>query len=166
MMDTSFVTTIDIRSPNRFEGADMWALVRDSKNLDLNSSYFYVAMSHYFSDSCKVAFDTENNRLIGLVIGFRAPNDKETLFIWQVAVDERYRGQSIAMRLLEEVAINKEIRYVEATIAPSNLSSIRLFEKWSVAKGTTLIKSDGFGLNCFPNQQHEKEELYRIGPLE
>lgn len=166
MRDNSIVTTLEIRSPNSLDGSKMWALTRDSRKLDLNSSYFYVAMSHWFSDSCKVAFDTEKNRLVGMVIGFRLPSDKETLFIWQIAVDERYRGQSIAMRLIEAVVANSEIRYLEATIAPSNLSSKRLFEKWSVSRKTTLIISDGFGLDCFPDQQHEKEELYRIGPLE
>lgn len=166
MKDTSIVTALDIRSPNSLDGAKMWELVRDSKKLDLNSSYFYVAMSHWFSDSCKVAFDAEHNQLIGLVIGFRLPSDKDTLLIWQIAVDEQYRGQSIAMKLLEEVAASSEIRYVEATIAPSNLSSQRLFDKWSASHKTTMMVSDGFGLNCFPNQQHEQENLYRIGPLD
>lgn len=164
-MKDSRVIPLIIRSPSSLDGAQMWKLVKDSGKLDLNSTYFYVAMSHWFSDSCKLAFDPESNRLIGMIIGFRLPTDKETLFIWQIAVDEQFRGQGIAIKLLEDVANISEIRYVEATIAPSNLSSKRLFTKWSTAMQTTMIVKDGFGLDCFPNLNHEKENLYRIGPL-
>ena len=165
MREADIVTTLEICSPTSLDGAKMWELAKGTGKLDLNSSYFYVAMSHWFSDSCKIAVDIENKLLIGMVIGFRLPSDNETLVIWQIAVDERYRGQNIAMRLLDEVTASSQIRYLEATIAPSNLASKRLFEKWATEKKAALMVLDGFGVNCFPNQQHEKEDLYRIGPL-
>lgn len=164
MRDQLVFPTFEIRSPSRLDGAKMCELVKKSKKLDLNSSYFYVAMSHWFSDTCKVALDTTNNQLIGTVIGFRMPSDQDTLVIWQIAVDERYRGQRMAMRLLDEVAASARICYLEATIAPSNLSSLRLFEKWAAEKNASVVVSEGFGLDCFPNN-HEREDNYRIGPL-
>lgn len=165
MRDTTAITPLLIRTPDRSDGPQMWSLVKKSKTLDLNSSYFYAAMSHWFSDTCRLAINTANHSLIGIVIGFRVPSDKDILFIWQIAVDEQYRGQGIAMKLLEDVALNSDIRLVQATISPSNLPSKRLFEKWSKAKQAPMTVSEGFGEHCFPDQQHEKEDLYQIGPL-
>lgn len=153
------------RTPNKFDGKHIWELVRAGGKLDLNSPYFYLAMSHWFSQSCMLVEDTETKRLIGLVIGFRHPSNRNKLFIWQIAVDEQYRGLGIALNLLDQLTEDSEIRFVEATISPSNYSSRRLFEKWATAKHVDIKKSSCFVETDFPDQLHEQEDLYVIGPL-
>lgn len=169
MKVTDRSNTLYYRSPRREDGASMWSLVRDSGTLDLNSSYCYLVLAEWFSDTCKLAVnmnDQQVHEAVGLVTGFRQPAEQDTLFVWQIAVDKAYRGQGIAMRLLDELTANSEIRYLEATISPSNLSSRRLFEKWANKHKAPIVKSEGFGETCFPDQLHEHEQLYRIGPIE
>lgn len=159
------LTALRYRSPGKRDGAAMWRMVKDSGKLDLNSPYHYLTMSHWFSDSCRLAEDPLEHCLVGMVTGFRQPAHPETLFVWQIAVNDHYRGRGIAIRLLDEVTANPEVRYVEATISPSNLSSRRLFEKWAATRQASIVVTEGFSEACFPDQQHEREDLYRIGPL-
>jgi L-2,4-diaminobutyric acid acetyltransferase len=158
-------TVLRYRSPEKSDGASMWRMVRESGKLDLNSPYHYLTMSHWFADSCRLAEDVRDNCLVGMVTGFSQPAHPDTLFIWQIAVNEQYRGQGIAKRLLDELTANQEIRFVEATISPSNLPSQRLFRKWAAARQVPIVVSEGFSETYFPDQQHEREDLYRIGPL-
>jgi L-2,4-diaminobutyric acid acetyltransferase len=159
------VPALRYRSPDKADGARMWTMVKDSGKLDLNSPYYYLTMSHWFSDTCLIAENPQDNSLVGIVTGFRLPADPQTLFVWQVAVDEQYRGQGIAITLLDELAAQADVRFVVATISPSNLSSKRLFEKWAIAKEAAIVVSEGFSECYFPGQQHEQEDLYRIGPI-
>ncbi len=76
----------------------MWELVRDSNQLDLNSAYSYLMLSKYFADSCVIV--EEDGRLIGFISGFRLPTDYNSLFIWQIAVSEHYRGKGIGIELI------------------------------------------------------------------
>lgn len=153
------------RFPNKSDGANVWKLVKDSGKLDVNTPYFYVTMSHWFSRSCMLVEDIENGRLVGVIVGFRQPENPDTLFIWQITVADDYRGKGIALLLLDEAARQSNIQYVEATISPSNASSRRLFEKWATAKKVDIVRTEGFGRELFPNNAHEQEDLYVIGPL-
>ncbi|UVI33233.1 diaminobutyrate acetyltransferase [Paenibacillus spongiae] len=140
-------------------------MVRDCGTLDLNSPYYYLTMSQWFSETCRLAEDRILKRLIGLLTGFRQPSNPDTLFVWQIAVDKRYQGRGIARKLLDEVTDHPEIRYLEATIAPSNHASRRLFASWASSRGASIVTSPGFDETCFPDGEHEREDLYRIGPI-
>lgn len=165
MIKPSLIDKLRYRAPNKADGAKMWEMVRDSGKLDLNSPYFYLAMSHWFSQSCLLVEDIETNRPVGMIIGFRKPSNTNVLFIWQIAVHKRYRGSGIAMKMLNQLAEQPDIQYVEATISPSNYSSRRLFEKWAASRQVDIVQSDCFGEADFPDQRHEQEDLYIIGPL-
>ncbi|MCQ6562820.1 diaminobutyrate acetyltransferase [Paenibacillus mendelii] len=156
---------VQYRLPEVSDGAEIWRLVRDSGKLDLNSPYYYLAMTRWFSESCRVAVDPSSGYLVGMVIGFQQPSHPDTLFIWQIAVDKRYQGKGIARTLLDDISRQREIRYLEATISPSNRSSLRLFTGWASSKGSAIKISSGFEEKCFPEGKHEREDLYRIGPL-
>ncbi len=153
------------RTPNQEDGPRIWEIVRDSRILDLNSSYFYLTMSRWFSGSCRVAVNPENGELIGFVIGFREPEHPDTLFVWQIAVDDRYRGKGIARNLLDHAAGHPDIRFVEATISPSNIASRALFISWAQSRGSSVTLRSCFEKECFPGNEHEREDLFRIGPL-
>ncbi|RED89195.1 diaminobutyrate acetyltransferase [Cohnella phaseoli] len=160
-------TPLVYRIPKQEDGPQIWQMVKDSRILDLNSTYFYLTMSRWFSESCRVAVDAESGNLIGFVIGFLQPERPDTLFIWQIAVDARYRGRKIARKLLDEVAERSDIRFVETTIAPSNFASRSLFLKWALSRESSavLCSGSGFSEDSFPGNVHEREDLYRIGPL-
>ncbi|MFC4597744.1 diaminobutyrate acetyltransferase [Cohnella hongkongensis] len=158
-------SSVTFRIPGEADGALMWEMARDSGRLDLNSAYFYLAMSRWFGDSCRIAVDEAENSPVGFVLGFRQPASPDTLFVWQIAVAESRRGQGIAGKLLDEVTGQEEIRYVEATVAPSNAGSRAMFEKWARSRGLEVGVSPGFEERCFPGHAHEREELYRIGPI-
>lgn len=162
---TTTTTQLHYRSPSKSDGAKIWSIVKDSGKLDVNTPYFYATMSHWFSSSCMLVEDVHNNCLVGVIIGFRQPENPNTLFIWQITVAKEYRGQEIALKLVDKLASEADIQYVEATIAPSNAASRRLFEKWAAKQQAAIEKSEGFGVEIFPNEAHEQEDLYRIGPL-
>jgi len=153
------------RYPKVTDGANIWNLVKKSGKLDVNSPYFYLTMCHWFSKSSMIVEHIEENCLVGAVIGFMQPQKQEKLFIWQIAIEDEYRGKGIALQLLDELARQTNCHYIEATIAPSNASSKRLFEKLASNNEVAIVKREGFETEFFPNEAHEKEDLYIIGPL-
>ena len=81
---------ISIRYPRKNDASEIYNLVKNSKVLDLNSEYLYLLQSTHFIDTCSVAICDEE--VVGFVSGYKLPNNQNTLFIWQVAVDEKFRG--------------------------------------------------------------------------
>lgn len=161
------------RHPTAEDGAAIWRIVRDSGVLDVNSSYAYLMMGQYFGATCMVAEDetaeSGEDRLAGFVIGFRPPSDPEALFVWQVAVDSAYRGQGIASRMLRSLLNDQpaaEVRFLEATISPSNAASQALFCGTATHLNTDCSVTDLFPAEWFPaDGDHEPEQRYRIGPF-
>lgn len=143
---------------------DVFNLVLDSKVLDVNSEYLYLLQTIHFPDTCSVALD--NEKVVGFVSGYIIPNEKNKLFIWQVAVDSNYRGQNIALKLIDFIIKNNEnsIEFVNTTVSPSNNSSIRVFQKLANSYNCPINHIDCFKANDFINS-HEDEVLYEIGPI-
>jgi L-2,4-diaminobutyric acid acetyltransferase len=154
-----------IRCPKKNDASKIYNLVKNSKVLDLNSEYLYLLQSTHFIDTCSVAIC--NEEVIGFVSGYRLPNNPNTLFIWQVTVDERFRGNNLAKRLLMNIIKRKEnldLQYINTTVSPSNNSSIRVFEKLATELKTKIISKSFFEKEDFINA-HEEETLYEIGPF-
>ena len=86
------------RSPQIDDGVRLWEIARDSKVLDLNSSYAYLLWCRDFSATSIVA--EVDGRVVGFVSGYTRPSAQETLFVWQVAVDEDQRGLGVGKRLM------------------------------------------------------------------
>ncbi|MCW4384219.1 diaminobutyrate acetyltransferase [Salinibacterium sp. SYSU T00001] len=149
----------------------MWRIARDSRTLDLNSSYAYILYARDFMNTCRVA--VVDGETAGFVIGYARPEQPDCLFVWQVAVDERFRGLGLAARMLdslvEDGVADGSIRMVETTITDDNAASQRLFasfaERWGGASVTTrpLFERDHFPLDG--HDEHAPEPLYEIGPL-
>lgn len=148
------------------DGKDIWQLIKGTRVLDLNSSYSYLLWSAYFSKTSVVV--KSNNKVVGFVSGFIEPNDPDTLFIWQVAVDQSMRGKGLATQMIKEILtrqICRNIRYLEATVTPSNVASIALFKGLARNLKTQCLISEGFKHDHFPGGGHEGENLFRIGPF-
>lgn len=147
----------------------MWRLATES-TLDDNSPYAYLLWSDLFSSTSRVVVD-ESDHPVGFVMGLRVPDRPDCLFIWQIAVDDRARGKGVASQLLDDLWTDVAgIRFLEATVTPSNEASDRLFRSFGVRHDGRLERSLVYDESFFPtpadtDDAHEAEYLYRIGPI-
>lgn len=148
------------------DGGEIWELIKNTKVLDLNSAYYYLILCKYFKNTCVVA--ENNQQIVGFVSAFFHPEKPNVLFVWQVAVDESQKGKGIASSLLEELLNREEcanISYLETTISPSNKASKALFNKLARKLGTSMNETESISTEIFPNENHESEQTYQIGPI-
>ncbi|MER6029231.1 diaminobutyrate acetyltransferase [Streptomyces sp. NPDC001851] len=157
-----------IDQPAVTDGAALWRLAKDSKTLDLNSSYSYLLWCRDFAGTSAVARGADGEP-VGFVTGYVRPEHPRTLLVWQVAVDDAHRGRGIAARLLDgltaRLADAHGITGVETTITPGNTASERLFTSFAARHGAHLEREVLFPAALFPDGPHDPEVLYRIGPL-
>ncbi|MFD0212362.1 diaminobutyrate acetyltransferase [Streptomyces hirsutus] len=157
-----------IDRPAPADGAALWRIARDSKTLDLNSSYSYLLWCRDFAATSAVARDA-GGEPIGFVTGYVRPDSPHTLLVWQVAVDEAHRGRGLAAALLDGLAARTVAEHgvttVETTITPGNTASERLFTAFAERHGARLEREVLFEAEQFPDGPHDPEVLYRIGPL-
>lgn len=155
---------IHIRKPRVDDGFDIHQLIANSPPLDLNSVYSYYLLSDHFRDSCVIA--ESQNKIIGFLSAYQIPPRPQSLFVWQIVVDQAFRGQKIAWQMLNSLLQRyqqNEILQVEATVNPSNIASRRLFERLADEQNTsieeeTFLAATAFGLE----ENHESEILLRV----
>ncbi len=143
----------------------MWDLVTHS-TLDQNSAYKYILMCEYFADTCVIA--KLDQKVVGFVTAFITPERPDAVFVWQVGVDSSQRGKGIASKLLNELLQREaceNVRFVEATITPSNKASQALFHKLAHQHNTTCETSEFFTKDLFPDDSHDEEWKFRVGPI-
>lgn len=164
---TTVLDDCQLRRPTTADGASLWQLVRDSGVLDLNSSYAYLLLTTHFAQTSVVA--ERGEAVVGFATAYRRPDQNECLFVWQVAVAPEARRCGLAAAMLDWLVDQPEaedIRFVQATVAPSNIPSRTLFGRFAERHATIVRESQGFGQQDFPScQQHEDEPLLTIGPL-
>ena len=141
-------------------------LVAQCPPLDPNSIYCNLLQCTHFSGT-SVAADIEGE-LVGFISGYRPPQQISTLFIWQVAVGEKARGQGLASRMLVNILTRdecKEVDHLETTITEDNQASWALFQGLADKLQTTLTQSPQFDRELHFAGQHDTEVLVRIGPF-
>ncbi|WP_043732278.1 diaminobutyrate acetyltransferase [Streptomyces zinciresistens] len=165
---TAAQADLQIDRPAVADGAALWRIAKDSEALDLNSSYSYLLWCRDFAGTSAVARDARGEP-VGFVTGYVRPERPHTLLVWQVAVDDAYRGRGIAAALLDGLAARVRREYgitgVETTITPGNTASERLFGAFAERHGARLEREVLFTAGLFPDGPHDPEVLYRIGPL-
>lgn len=172
---------LTLRPPTPGDGAAMWRIACEV-GLDRNSPYKYLVFCRDFADTSMVAVDGDEP--VGFLTGYRRPADPETLFVWQVGVVTAQRGRRVATVMLESLAarwlttgeatrsstsksaepVSDRVSYVEATVAPDNAASMRLFAAFAERHGAPVERSVLFPASLFP-EEHADEVLLRIGPL-
>lgn len=159
---------LQIDRPAVTDGAALWRIARDSKVLDLNSSYSYLLWCRDFAATSAVARDGRGEP-VGFITGYVRPDRPRTLLVWQVAVDEAHRGRGLAGALLDglvgRIAAERGLSTVETTVTPDNTASERLFLAFAARHGAAVEREVLFDTRLFPDGPHEPEVLYRIGPL-
>lgn len=159
-------TTVEMRPPNPMDGARIHAFIQDCPPLELNTTYAYVLMATHFASTSVVAEDGEG--LLGYVVGYRLPENRDTLFVWQIGVHSRARGMGLGKRLLQHLIDRTDevpVRFLEATVATSNEASQRLFRGLAKSMDVPCEERPYFEPEHFGGSQHEAEALFRVGPF-
>lgn len=154
---------IKLRKPTLEDGEAIYRLIERCPPLDLNSSYLYFLQASHFADTCVVA--ELGGELVGFVSAYYLPQEPRSLFVWQIAVDEKARGQGMAKRLLDELLANQKNSYVTeviCTISPSNKASQAVFKALAKRKQLELVVEPFLTEAHFGSLGHEAEELYRL----
>ncbi|MDZ7819397.1 MAG: diaminobutyrate acetyltransferase [Aliarcobacter sp.] len=161
-MDSSIL----FRIPQKKDAKKIVDLIKSGGSLDLNSEYLYLLQTTHFNETCSVA--VYEDKIIGFVSGYLLPKEEEKLFIWQVAVSSKFRGQNLAKRIIMDIFnrnnSKKQIKYILSTVSPSNKSSQRVFEKVANDFDTNIKNETLFSLDDFIDS-HEIEVQYTIGPI-
>ncbi|ANZ19425.1 diaminobutyrate acetyltransferase [Streptomyces noursei] len=156
-------------TPRVEDGAAIWRIARDSKTLDLNSSYSYLLWCRDFAATSAVARDATGEPA-AFITGYLRPDRPDTLVVWQVAVDAAHRGRGLAAALLDGLTTRAVdelgVRRVETTISPGNTASNRLFASFAERHSVPIEREVLFDAALFPEQGHEAEVLHLIGPFE
>lgn len=153
-----------LRRPRVADGQQMWRVARDSVRLDLNPPYAYLLWARDFAETSVVA--EADGEVLGFVSGFRRPEAPDTLMVWQVAVDERLRGQGTAGNMLDELVEHTGVHAVETTVTDDNPASAALFESLARRHGARHEVTELFDRSDFPDDDPWNPEfLHRIAPL-
>jgi L-2,4-diaminobutyric acid acetyltransferase len=155
-----------MREPNKADGPAIHDLVSSCSPLDLNSVYTYLLLGEHFSPTCVLAH--VHDRLRGFVSAYVPPNRPQVLFVWQVAVHKRARGNSLGHRMLQHLVKRpalKQVKYIETTVGPDNKASRRMFGRLARTLQAPVRESQLFASDLFGAHDHDDEPLLRIGPF-
>lgn len=147
-----------IRPPEPPDGQALWALAQRS-GLDRNSAYAYVMWCDYHRDTSVVV--EVNGEVVGFIMGFAVPGAPDTVFVWQIAVDDGQRGRGIGGLMLDELVARTGAQFIEATVTPTNAASDALFRALGRRHGHEVELAAAYGEDLFPDG-HEAEIRYRI----
>ncbi|WP_227803962.1 diaminobutyrate acetyltransferase [Marinomonas profundi] len=153
--------------PSAVDGMAVHELVASCPPLDTNSVYCNLLQASHFSET-SIAASLENEGLVGFVSGYIIPNQLDTLFVWQVAVSEKARGQGLAKKMVSSLLERSScsgVRYIETSITASNQGSWALFRRLADQLGAPLEESVMFDKQTHFKGQHDTEHLVRIGPI-
>lgn len=155
-----------LRSPTDSDGMAVHKLIAESPPLDTNSAYCNLIQCAHFAQTSVLAETA--GETVGFISGHRIPARSDTLFVWQVAVSAKGRGQGLAGRMLAAILDrpgNEDIRYLETTVTADNEASWALFESFARKRGADLERSVFFDRDQHFGGTHDTEVLARIGPL-
>lgn len=158
--------SIVIRTASVDDGKRIYALVEASGVLEPNTCYAYLLLATHFGQTCMVA--ERDGALVGFVAAYRPPTHPETVFVWQIGVDSAARGAGLGKRLLHALVDGPgcdDVTHLEATVAPSNVASTRLFEGFARERGAACTSTPCFEPHHFGPAEHEEEPVLRIGPF-
>ncbi len=161
---------LELRKPAPTDGASVFRLINQCPPLDSNSMYCNLLQCTHLADTSVAAFhaDTSGEELVGFISGYLIPERNDTLFIWQVAVDETARGLGLAGNMLQHILHRTQcdhVRYLETTITETNEASWALFESLSKKLHTGIERTTMFDRDRHLDGQHATEYLARLGPF-
>jgi len=160
-------TGIRLCCPTANDAAEVHDLVAACKPLDLNSTYAYLLLCHHHSDTCVIA--RTKGQVVGFVSGYVLPKDRDTFFVWQVAVHPAARGARLGSQMLRQLLAREPVastRSIETTVSPSNEASRRMFQHLADSIAAPINEHMLFDRATFGDEDHEEEVLLKIGPFD
>ena len=110
----------------------------------------------------------DSGQVMGFVSGYRIPARPEVLFVWQVVVSAKARGQGLAGRmiqaLLESDSCHK-VTHLETSITNDNDAYWGLFKKLASKLSAPTGETVMFDKDAHFAGNHATEMLFRIGPF-
>lgn len=162
------MTQIVLREPEDIHGCDVFNLIASCPPLDQNSMYCNLLQCKHFSSTSVVALNQDTQEVLGFISGYIKPSNSDTLFIWQVAVSEKARGEGLAKKMLINILsrdTERQLSYIETTITDHNPGSWALFGSIARMLNTQLVRSELFTKELHFQGSHDTENLVRIGPF-
>ena len=156
---------LTFRLPRRDDGADVWRLIGSCEPLDENSIYCNLLQCDHFGDTCVVVERPMDNKLVGWISAYLIPDDPQTLFVWQVAVDESAQGQGVAGRMLSELLerdVCTGVNQLKTTITLDNEASWALFKSFARKRGGQLKSEPYFRKDDHFDGAHVTEHMVTI----
>lgn len=104
-----------------------------------------------------------------MLVAYFLPERPNTLFVWQVGVDERMRGRGVATKLLLDVLARihcHKVRYLQTTITGDNQASWALFESLAKSLKANTRHKSLFDRDRHFDGEHDTEILLTVGPLQ
>lgn len=156
-----------IRCPEPTDGWRVHRLIEHCKPLDSNSIYCNLLQCTHFADTCAIAEDSEG--ILAWISAYIEASKPDTLFVWQIAVAERARGQGLGKQLLRTLwarPLIRELGFLETTITESNQVSWRLFQSFASELKAPIETAMFFDEKIHFHGLHASEILLRIGPVQ
>lgn len=156
------MTELVFRIPEPGDGLALNRLIARCPPLDTNSVYCNLLQCTHFADSAIVA--EQDGELVGSISGYRPPQQADTLFIWQVALDPSCRGRGVARKMLAALFERVRVQGVcalETTISPGNRASERLFTSFFEAMQMPYSCTTLYSRDLHFGGLHDDEVLYR-----
>ena len=157
---------LGIRHPTPIDAIPVHNLIRASAFVDDNSPYLYLLVCSHFAGSSAIA--ERNGETMGVISAYIPPEQPDTLFVWQVAVDPMMRRQGLARAMLKFILLSdacREVRYIDTTVTRDNDASRKLFNSFAEKLGCPLRESLLFDRHKHFLNLHDSEYLLRIGPF-
>lgn len=157
---------ISLVLPNSSMGWQVNQLIQQCPPLDTNSTYCNILQCDHFANTSVAAFLEQ--KMVGFISGYIQPEQPDTLFIWQVAVHEKARGQRLAKNMLLHILQRqqcKAVRFLETTITKSNQASWALFQSLARMLEAETSRRVYYHQDTHFQQQSPSEWLMRIGPF-
>lgn len=166
MRNDFLIDKVVLRHARATDGYQLHQLVAASPPLDTNSVYCNLLQCQHFAETSVAALS--GDKLIGFISGYLLPSDPETLFIWQVVVADKARGNGLAKRMLNwlvDQPSTESARHLITSITPDNQASWMLFEGLAQAWQAQASKSMLFERERHFANLHDDEYLLRVTPL-
>lgn len=157
---------IKFRKPEVNDGESIYFLVESSPPLEINSVYSYMLVCSHFDQTSAIC--EFNNEIVGFTSGYIHPHQKDTLFIWQVAVKDSMRGRGIGKKMLLDILERRElqdIKHLETTVTLDNDPSRHMFTSLASQLDAPIMEENYFTPEIFQESGHPEEFMIRIGPL-
>lgn len=159
---------IQFQHPTAEDGFAVNQLIADSPPLDTNSVYCNLLQCSHFAQTSMIAKDGDSGDVLGFVSGHRIPARPEVLFVWQVVVSSKARGQGLAGRMIQallETDACGEVTHIETSITSDNEASWGLFKKLAQKLSAPTSETVLFDKDAHFGGRHDTEMLFRIGPF-